>query len=309
MKGWQRRQRIEEIHDSAAQCMRRGDCDIDCEALLEEVRSLIRGAPTAHTMETMILLGVAGRIRAKETHGLLRSLFLLREEQGETDLFTRVETRIAEYLAPDMLTPHGYGPTFATLPHDDVWAHVRALISAVEGFGYHVFLNSGTLLGVIRDGRLIEHDDDIDLAVFLDAHDAETAAREWVLLRARLEKTGMFDHQASNSQAIHKLTSIGHVQVDLFPLWFDDCDRVHLYPHTVGELTRDQVFPLKKCARSGLNLPAEPELMLAVNYGQNWHVPDPYFRFDWSRQKKKFAGFRRALRKQMRGLGPKRADA
>jgi hypothetical protein len=42
-------------------------------------------------------------------------------------------------------------------------------------------------------------------------------------------------------------------------------------------------------------MPAEPEKMLAVNYGPEWRQPDPYFKFPWSRAKVRFHNFLEAV--------------
>ncbi|MGB5863990.1 MAG: hypothetical protein WBG95_06785, partial [Sulfitobacter sp.] len=86
------------------------------------------------------------------------------------------------------------------------------------------------------------------------------------------------------------LKPVAGVEIDLFPAWIEK-DRVYVYPHTYGELHRDEVFPLKPCPVTGQAIPAEPEKMLAVNYGPSWDVPNPVFKFEWGRASKKFAKF------------------
>ena len=51
------------------------------------------------------------------------------------------------------------------------------------------------------------------------------------------------------------------------------------------------MFPLATQAIQRIDLPAprNAEAMLAVNYGENWRIPDPNFTFSWSRARKRFA--------------------
>ncbi len=260
-----------------------------------ELNALKQVKPSTLWIEAVVMLCVIFRERAPRARGLLRRLGQRHAAAGTPELFEAFEQRITAYLHPDKLTGHGYGQTFEDMDHDDLWDHVSGLIAVLEELEHEVFLNSGTLLGVVRDGKLIEHDDDIDLAVELAARTPEEAAREWIKLKADLIELGIFDEAAHRDPSIYKLTSAGKVEIDLFPLWFDKDDNAYLYPHTFGELSRKDIFPLQECGTTGLMLPKEPEKMLAINYGEGWRVPDPFFRFDWKTQREKFAPFLSAL--------------
>ncbi len=45
------------------------------------------------------------------------------------------------------------------------------------------------------------------------------------------------------------------------------------------------------CELTGHTLPANPEKMLEVNYGEGWRHPDPLFKFPWASANKAFAPF------------------
>lgn len=296
MKPWQRKTRINEIHAIALAQILGGTADIDVPKYYVELNGLKQPRPGTPWIEAAVMLCVIARMRAPRARGLLRRLRQRHEEAGTPELFEAFEQKITTYLHPAKLTGHGYGETFDDLDHADVWSHVGGLVARLEAMGHALFLNSGTLLGVVRDGRLIGHDDDIDLAVRLEARTPEDAAHEWLALRTELEQIDVYDPARETVPGLHKLTSKGNVEIDLFPLWFDTEDRAFLYPHTFGELHRDDIFPLASCGATGLNIPAEPEKMLAINYGPDWPVPDPHFRFDWPGQRKKFAAFLAALK-------------
>lgn len=46
-------------------------------------------------------------------------------------------------------------------------------MKALKDAGHKAFLNSGTLLGLVPDGKLIDHDNDIDLGIIKDAGDED----------------------------------------------------------------------------------------------------------------------------------------
>ncbi len=306
MKRWQRRVRISEIHAIAQVALTHGRHNIDYKKYHTELTSLNEAhssKPSTDWIEAMVMLNASQRKRSRRTLGLMRRLSQRHTDQGTEAEFQAFETMVSKALAPDRLNHHGYGQTFAHLDHDDIWSHLREVIEALENEGHSVFLNSGTLLGVVRDGKLIEHDDDIDLAVELSAKTQKEAAAEWIEIRDLLEKMDLFDHEANKNPTIHKLTSKEvngrFVEIDLFPLWYQDTDegeRAWLYPHTRGELKREDIFPLKACDVSGLMLPAVPEKMLALNYGENWQTPDPLWRFNWRDSHAHFKEFSSSLK-------------
>jgi len=256
-----------------------------------ELNELKRRPLTIEWLEAAVMLAVIGRIRPARVFGWMKKLREKREKLGQMEAFDTFDARLRNYLYPETLTNHGYDrQTFADLDHDSVWSQVESHLSALRDEGYEVFLNSGTLLGVVRDEKLIEHDDDIDLAVILKAGTEEDAAQEWRDLKGRLQELDLFDEDNHNQPAIYKLTPAGPTQIDLFPAWLQG-DKVFVYPHTHGELTREDVLPLRKCSVTGNALPAAPEKMLTLNYGAEWGKPDPLFKFPWAAANDRFAPF------------------
>jgi hypothetical protein len=283
--------RISEIRMIALAEIATKSTNLDHWSYYIEVNELKRRPLTIEWLEAVVMLAVIGRIRPARVFGWMKKLREKREKVGQIDVFDTFEARLRSYLYPETLTNHGYDrQTFADLDHDSVWAQVENHLSALRDEGYEVFLNSGTLLGVVRDEKLIAHDDDIDLAVILKAGTEEEAAKEWRDLKGRLQELDLFDEDNHNQAAIYKLTPAGPTQIDLFPAWVQD-DKVFVYPHTHGDLAREDVLPLRKCAVTGNALPAAPEKMLTLNYGAEWGKPDPLFKFPWAAANDRFAPF------------------
>ena len=260
-----------------------------------ELKHLSAPGMQGDVLEARIALCLAAQIRPALTVRMINNLRKLRKKEGRLQAFDAFEAFFKEALGEKRLTNHGYqSANFSDMDHALLWERVAAHISVLKERGYEVFLNSGTLLGVVRDQKLIDHDDDIDLAVILTADGPEAAAQEWRALTEEIRGLGLLDEAAFENPAIIKLMRIDDVQVDLFPTWISE-DQVFLYPHTAGELTRADLLPLATCSVSGNPIPAAAEKMLALNYGAGWQTPDPYFKFPWVRANRRFAAFREAL--------------
>lgn len=260
-----------------------------------ELKHLSSPTLKAEWLEARIATCVAGEIRPAYVVRAIKQLRALRQSTGAPEAFDAFECHLKQGLGERRLTNHGFGGAiFSDIDHSPVWDRVGTHIDVLKRRGYTVFLNSGTLLGVVRDQRLIDHDDDIDLAIILNAKTAEEASTEWKVLLGLLRDDGVLQEEDIENPAIAKLTRAGEVKIDLFPAWFEG-DQFFLYPHTWGTLGRSDVLPLQACKVSGYPIPAEPEKMLAINYGDGWREPDPYFKFPWSKTRSRFRTFLQAF--------------
>ena len=190
--------------------------------------------------------------------------------------------------------------SFQNKDHERIWADVRATLDKVESVTGPVLLNSGTLLGVVRDQSLIAHDDDVDLAVLMQSDSQESAARDWQDIRLRLQEAGLLSDKQVPNPGVYTLRSGGTCKINLVPAWIAD-GKLHVYPHTYGDLPGAALLPLATCKVTGLPIPARAEEVLDVNYGEGWRVPDPGFSFPWSRANRRFRSFMDALGGNQKG--------
>ncbi len=287
--------RLKEIKSIALAEILTESGDFDHWKYYDELNELKRRPLATAWLEAYVMVCVIGRIRPAKVTGFLKKLREKRDKTGQRPLFDRFAAQLKTYLHPLVLTNHGYREAnFERVDHNQVWSHVGDLVEALEVEGFEVFLNSGTLLGVTREKALIGHDDDVDLAVILDAATEEDAAAEWLRLREWLDMRGLCDKDAQRAPEIHKLNSIGNVEVDLFPAWVRD-GAMFVYPHTYGDLDAAEVLPLRPCEVTGHKVPKTPEKMLEINYGENWQKPDPLFKFPWASANEKFENFLKAV--------------
>jgi len=268
-----------------------GGTAIDEQTYYDELQGLLTRPLSTEFLEASVMLAVIVRIRPSKAARNLQKLRGRFAALEALPVFEAFEQRIKHYLAPVVLTNHGYHEhNFAGADHSAIWTRVDSHLRILRRAGYEVFLNSGTLLGVVRDARLIDHDDDIDLAVMLDATTRQEAADEWRNLRNILQDLGLLERDVPGMPGIYKLKPAGNVEIDLFLAWIER-DRAFVYPHTNGSLTAAQVLALQPCALTGQAIPVAPELMLAENDGPEWRHPDPFFKFPWAAANKRFAPF------------------
>jgi SAM-dependent methyltransferase len=174
------------------------------------------------------------------------------------------------------------GATFEARPdvvHHLLLDEVDRLIAVCRNrLHLDVFVTSGTLLGAVREARLLPHDDDADLAYLSAATNPADLALESYAHERGLIEAGYEVVRHSN----------GHLQVqcdqglhiDLFTCFVVGDDFYEAFAiHAPAASVR--LLPLGTVTLQGRTFPApaDPESLLVATYGPGWRVPDPAFRF------------------------------
>ncbi len=245
--------------------------------------------------ETDICLVLASHKPGKQAQKSLYRLFKQRMAAGETDAFEQFQGKLVELEKTGVdLGGLQLVDYFGNIDHADVWAAVDDVLRRVETLIGPVFLNSGTLLGVVRERALLPHDDDVDLAVVLDAQNAVQAAQAWARAYHLLHAEGLLAKKVKRNHGVFQLKSSSSVKIDLFPAWIEE-GRGWIYPYSAGALTSEHLLPLAVCPYHGLPIPRDSGAVLASNYGDGWRIPDPGYAFSWNKANKEFESFRNAL--------------
>jgi hypothetical protein len=155
--------------------------------------------------------------------------------------------------------------------------NVTDLLTTLERVGVRAWLQDGTLLGLVRDGRLIPWDHDTDTGCLIndwtsEAHEALERAgftlakalgtpenglqHRWV---RDGEKTDIFFHYVTGSEQWHAAYEAGSAQ------W--------RYTYPLLEFERMTVLGERVWA------PSPPELFLAQKYGPDWRTPKQRWHF------------------------------
>lgn len=242
-------------------------------------------------LRAWILLHCLARRRAVKTQAYISKYSRISRRRKEVAEYTDFMSLLFGELG--LLRPIGgkFSPSFGAENIRAILDQCKAVSDRLAEYGLKIFANSGTLLGLVREGTLLAHDNDIDLGILLQAQDTAGAAREWIALTDRMIADGVAVQRSSWSQVTLKMHKIGGFGVDLFPAWCDMDDRLWIYPHTAATLTKEQLLPLKTDPMTGLALPRDAEAVLASNYGSNWSIPDEGWSFDWPASRKSFAEF------------------
>ena len=168
--------------------------------------------------------------------------------------------------------------------------------------GLPAFLSFGTLLGAVREGKVIPHDVDVDLG-YLSAFDnpADVMLEGFRVQRA-LEVRGIsVSRNNGGFLAMYLDQPDGTTRnLDIFTAYL--CNgRLHQINDVDTEADVSDVLPLDSIEFEGrpMPVPARPEVFLASAYGPDWRVPNPAFSFERPRrQRRRVRGWFGGLRER-----------
>lgn len=249
--------------------------------------SLSTDIPTDLSAQESELFTIAGLVKDKNAQ---RLNYLLQLSDDKPLQQRKIDFFVQKIWGSNFhLTGHNISKTLAGLFDDGhlnkIGLFFKSFMEKIEqACGVKAFITSGTLLGIVRSGKVIAHDDDFDLAYV-----SATKSRTDLLLERRniFQFLKALPGTTVNNRGKHFTLSVEYMNVkfwfDLFPAWIEDgkFNEVPLKPHT---LNATEIVPLSKIDFYGvaLNAPKNPAALLEMNYGPNWKVPDPSFRFDFA---------------------------
>ena len=142
-----------------------------------------------------------------------------------------------------------------------------------EKTGKSLFIFYGTMLGYARDGGVMAHDCDLDLAYFSEKTTPEDVRAEFFEITKKLINKG-----EKITPFIYKLL-FNKRSLSVTPCWISD----GVFSSTFGYVgdgyivEKDDILPLKKVDFYGneLYLPNNPVNVAKYIYGRGWKYPDP----------------------------------
>ena len=160
---------------------------------------------------------------------------------------------------------------------------VEEVLGALARAGVEAFPAYGTLLGAVREQRLIGHDSDADLG-YVSAHEHPVdVARESFRVQRELSALGYpITRYSGAAFKVEVREADGSTRgLDVFG-GFLSGGRLYLMGEVGTDFERSWIFPLGTCTLEGRTLPApaEPERLLVAMYGEAWRTPDPAFKFE-----------------------------
>ncbi|GAB2754071.1 hypothetical protein GCM10027020_02660 [Nocardioides salsibiostraticola] len=149
--------------------------------------------------------------------------------------------------------------------------------------GVEGWIAFGTLLGAAREGGVIGHDSDIDLAYLSEQATPAAMAKELYDISRALRRHGMTVLNKSGAfiTVVFSSPDGAMASIDVYTCFYIE-DRLHETATVRQVVPRSAIVPLIEMEFEGQSLPApaDPDAMLAVSYGPGWRVPDPSFRHE-----------------------------
>ena len=161
------------------------------------------------------------------------------------------------------------------------YGQVRTVLTAE--LGYDVFLAYGTLLGQVREGGFVAHDQGFDAAYVSKHTDPAKAARELQEIAFLLVEHG-FDVEARRASLRVSDADDPRARIDLFHLFFDEGGTLR---HPFGAagtspVTRADWEGVRETELAGarVTVPVRAEQLVEAVYGSCWRLPVPGW--DWT---------------------------
>lgn len=165
---------------------------------------------------------------------------------------------------------------------EELLRRTTEVFAQLTRFGLAPWIMGGTLLGPVRSGALLPHDDDADVGYVSSHENPSDVALESYALQRFLEDAGhtVIRYSATQMQILFPEDRGTEFHVDVFGGFYSD--EMFMQPfHVRAPIPRDTFENLAEITIDGWSFaaPNPPERWLEANYGPSWRIPDPGHRF------------------------------
>jgi hypothetical protein len=185
-------------------------------------------------------------------------------------------------------TTHGLKRTFrfwSAQARADSLREAVDVVQALSTITDDACVFGGAALGLHREGRLLPHDDDLDILCVVDRHRCPDLGTALDRIAAVLHVAGWQVTGHFFSHLWVKSRFAGAPTLDVF-VGIAEGDRISYYPLPRRGLEKARMFPREWRSLEGVDIPVPRDLVyyFESEYGPRWQVPDAEFRLDWDRR-------------------------
>jgi hypothetical protein len=186
------------------------------------------------------------------------------------------------------LSSHGFTKTFRFWQEHEKQEYLKGaneIINSLRTLTNNVTVGYGTVLSYVRHGHLMDHDDDIDVVIFLDKSSAPTIQDAMAIVVKTL-RDGGFTVDGNTHMWAHRW-----VRKETGPVYDVFVGIVHdgylaAYPGPRHKLRLSDVFPVMDVKLHGslVPIPKDPFTYLEHVYGPSWRTPNLAFGHRWDKR-------------------------
>lgn len=266
-------------------------------AEVEEQRLLASVLPTRLPSQRSLsdsawqLLGhllAAERLRVRGTATSMMAFSGVLRSRDELRRLEREVNRASEILGGEESVVTRHGLRDIGLLRKRSKEYVTAIVRATEmlaSLGQDAMLAYGTLLGVVREGDFLAHDDDVDMLTPVHASSLDEGRAMLADLHERIAAQGWSVHRPGGGMNFHVRDPETGLHIDVFPMIVvSEKISLHMEQMVIRPIETTLLLPPAEQTFKGavVRVPADPEGFLEERYGATWRTPDPFHDWPWT---------------------------